>query len=52
MFKMNEKEFWTNYFQTLRMYREGRVATISTQKSDDVFMKVASEQEKDQQGMH
>jgi len=47
--KMSEKEFWTNYFQSLRMYREGRVSTISTQKADDIFMKVASEQEKDQQ---
>src|SRR5690348_13667951 len=48
--KMSEKEFWTNYFQSLRMYREGRVSTISTQKADDMFMKVASEQEKDQTG--
>jgi hypothetical protein len=45
---MKESEFWTKYFQSLRFYKEQRVSTISTQQSDDVFMKVACETDKEE----
>ena len=45
---MLEQEFWTKYFQSLRFYKEQRVSTISTSQSDDVFLKIASETDKEE----
>ena len=45
---MKEAEFWTKYFQSLRFHKEQRVSTISNTQSDDQFLKVASETDKEE----